>query len=140
MFAEFLFNWFSICELKKQDRSYEYSDKLRASFGKFSLPNGVCSLLKISKTNDNDEYRNVKTNLERASEWQPRNPTLWFYLAHMQIQEGEFDQASESARRLEALPSCRLIERLIAAQAAAATMTLHRALDVFGTTLQVEDI
>ena len=105
------------------------------------LPTEDCEglLLAASTVRDTGDYASARRYLGRVAELQPCNRNLWMETTRINILEGDFDAATESAARIEALPGCSLLGRLFAAQAAAATRPLHLALDVLGTAFRTED-
>ena len=105
------------------------------------LPTDDCDVLLIaaSTVREVGDYASARRYLARVAQLQPDNPDVWIETTRINILEGSFDAATESAARIEALPGCSLLGRLFAAQAAAATRPLHLALDVLGTALQSED-
>ena len=66
--------------------------------------------------------------LERVTELQPDNRRLWIERTRLHIDEGAFDEAIESAGKLEALPDSLLLGRLFSAQALAGAKPLEVAL------------
>ena len=66
--------------------------------------------------------------LERVAELQPDNRRLWIERTRFYIDEGAFDEAIESAGKLEALPDGLLLGRLFSAQALAGAKPLEVAL------------
>ena len=111
-----------------------------AAFDKL-LPTEDCEglLIAASTVRELGDFASARRYLGRVAEVQPDNRDHWMAITRINILEGNFDAATESAARIEALPGCSLLGRLFAAQAAAATRPLHLALDVLGTALQSED-
>ncbi|MYA88051.1 MAG: tetratricopeptide repeat protein, partial [Boseongicola sp. SB0662_bin_57] len=111
-----------------------------AAFDKL-LPTEDCEglLIAASSVRVIGDCASAKRYLGRVAELQPDNRDLWMEATRINILEGSFDAATESAARIEALPGCSLLGRLFAAQAAAATMPLHLALDALGTAFRTED-
>ena len=96
-------------------------------------------LIAASTVGDIGDHASVKRYLGRVAELQPDIPDVWMAITRIRILEGDFDAATESAARIEALPGCSLLGRLFSAQASAATRPLHLALEALGTTIQCED-
>ena len=84
-------------------------------------------------------YTPARRYIERATELHPENKELWIERTRLHIDEGNFDAATQSAAKVEALPGSSLLGRLFAAQAAAATGPLQAALDRLGTILERKD-
>ena len=105
------------------------------------LPASDCRslLLAAASVRAIGDYASAGRYLDRVAELQPDNRDLWIERTRLHIDEGAFDAAGESAARVEALPDGRLLGRLLAAQAAAATEPLSVALDTLGAILQRED-
>ena len=96
-------------------------------------------LFAASRVRGIGDYASAGRYLDRVAELQPDNRELWIERTCLHIDEGAFDAAAESAARIEALPGCPLLGRLLAAQAAAASEPLPVALDTLGATLEPED-
>ena len=85
------------------------------------------------------EYAPAGRYLDRVAELQPDSRDLWIERTRLQIDDGTFEAAAESAARLEALPGGSLLGRLLAAQAAATAEPLPVALDKVGVKLEREE-
>ena len=85
------------------------------------------------------DYAAARRYLERVAELQPDSRELWIEYTRLHIDESAFDAAAESVARIEVLPGGSLLERLLAALAAAATEPLRVALDTLGAVLERED-
>ena len=105
------------------------------------LPAENCEglLVAASTVREIGDYASAKRYLGRVADLQPDNRDVWIETTRINILEGDFDAATDSAARIEALPGSSLLGRMFAAQAAAATRPLHLALDALGTSLQSED-
>ena len=105
------------------------------------LPTSDCRSLLIAAASVREigDYASAGRYLDRVAELQPENRELWIERTRLHLDEGIFDVAAESAIRVEALPGCSLLGRLLAAQVAAATRPLPLALDALGATLERED-
>ena len=96
-------------------------------------------LIAASTVRDIGDFASARRYLGRVAELQPDKPDVWMETTRINILEGDFDAATESAAKIEALPGCSFLGRLFAAQAEAATRPLYLALDALGTSLQSED-
>ncbi len=105
------------------------------------LPTEDCKglLVAASTVREIGDYASARRYLGRVADLQPGNRDLWTETTRINILEGDFDAATDSATRIAALPGSSLLGRLFAAQAEAATRPLHLALDALGTSLQSED-
>ena len=105
------------------------------------LPTGHCHSLLVaaSEVRGIGDYASAGRYLERVAELQPDNRELWIERTRLQIDEGAFDAAAESAARFEALSDGSLLGCLLAAQAAAATESLPEALGTLRAVLEHED-
>ena len=105
------------------------------------LPTSDCRSLLIASASVREigDYAAAGRYLDRVAELQPENRELWIERTRLHLDEGIFDAAAESAARVETLPDCSLLGRLLAAQAAAATRPLPLALDALGAVLERED-
>ena len=105
------------------------------------LPTEDCNglLVAASTVREIGDYASARRYLGRVADLQPDNRDVWTETTRINILEGDFDAATDSAARIEALPGCSFLGRLFAAQAEAATRPLHLALDALGTSLQSED-
>ena len=105
------------------------------------LPTDDCySLLgAASQVRSKGDYKAAKRYLERVTELQPYNRKLWIERTRLDIDDGARDVAVASAARNEALPDGSLLERLLAAQAVAATEPLRVALKTMGAVVALED-
>ena len=105
------------------------------------LPTSDCRSLLIASASVREigDYAAAGRYLDRVAELQPGNRELWIERTRLHLDEGIFDAAAESAARVETLPDCSLLGRLLAAQAAAATRPLPLALDALGAVLERED-
>ncbi len=70
---------------------------------------------------------------------EPDDQELWIERSRLCIDQGLFDEAIESAARVETLPGRSLVGRLLAAEAIAAGSPLGAALDAIGECVETED-
>ena len=85
-------------------------------------------LAAASRIRESGEYAAARRYLERVTELQPDNRELWIQTTRLYIDEGAFEAAADSSRKIEALPDSTLLGRLFGAQAAAGRWPLHSAL------------
>ena len=105
------------------------------------LPTDHCHSLLVaaSEVRGIGDYVSAGRYLDRIYELQPNNRDLWVERTRLHIDEGAFDMAAESAARIEVLSGGSLLGRLLAVQAAAATLPLRRALAMLGPFLEPRD-
>ena len=99
----------------------------------------ICMEVKENRTRHFRLFVEFLRHWFTTAELQPDNRDVWMETRRLHILEGEFDAATESAARIEALPGCSPLGRLFSPQAAAATRPLHLALDALGTAFWTED-
>ncbi len=106
------------------------------------LPTEDCKglLVAASTVREIGDHATARRYLGRVAELQPDNRDVWMETTRINILEGDFDAATDSAAKIEALPGCSLLGRLFAAQAAAATRPLHLALDALDTAFRTENV
>ena len=85
-------------------------------------------LVAASCAREISDYASASRYLERVAELQPDNRRLWIERTRLHIDEGAFDEAIDSAGKLEALPDGLLLGRLFSAQALAGAKPLEVAL------------
>ena len=88
------------------------------------------------------DHASAKRYIGRVAELKPDRRDLWITLKGIHTWEESFDAATENAGRLEMLPMCSPLGRLLAARVAAATMPFYLALDALdalGAELQTGD-
>lgn len=120
-------------ELNRPEDAVAAFDKLLPTEDHDSL------LVAASQIREIGHYVSARRYLERVAELQPDNRELWIQRTRLHIEEGAFDEAAESAKRIRALPGSLLLGRLFEAQATAAKMPLHVALKSLGTVLEPEE-
>lgn len=83
-------------------------------------------------------YEAAQRYLGRVAERDPANRELWLERFRLHIDQGTFDEAMESAARVETLPGGSLLGRWLAAQAVAAGRPLGEALETVGACVEAE--
>ena len=115
-----------------------YSEAV-AAFDELLRTNHCHSLLTAaSVARLSGEYKAAERYLGRIAEVDPENQELWIERSRLYIDQGSFDEAMESAARVEELASSPLLGRLLAAEAIAAGSPLGAALEGIGARVEAE--
>ena len=123
------------CALVQLGRSEEamsaFDELLRANHHAYLL-------IAASYARQSGECWAAERYLGRVAELDLDNRELWIECFRLHIAQGAFDEAMESAARVETLPGGSLLGRLLAAEAIAAGRSLGAALEAVGACVNAE--
>jgi len=115
------------------------SEKATAAFNELLRADHCPYLLTAaSYAKRSGDYQAAQRYLDRIADLDPDNRELWIERFRLQIDQGAFDAAAESAARVETLPGNSLLGRLLAAEAFAARRPLGAALEKVGACVEAK--